>query len=153
MTLARTARYHYLKMIRLKDRPHVVALGMALGVFIGCTPTIPIQTAMAVPLAAALRGSKAGAAAGVWVSNPFTVAAFYLADLQVGHWILGWEINFSAPDFFSFFSLLYQAKLLLLAMLVGGVVIGLPMGVIAYVATYKGMLMAKERREKRPIRP
>jgi len=149
MNLARTARYHYLSLLRLRARPHTVALGVALGVFIGCTPTIPIQTAMAVPLAAAFRASKTGAAAGVWVSNPFTLAAFYLADFQVGRWILGWEINFDAPDFFAFFSLLSHAKQLLLAMMVGGGAIGLSMGVIAYVITYKAMLLARERRARR----
>jgi len=39
------------KIKQLQGDPHHVALGMAIGVFVGVTPTIPFHTVIAVALA------------------------------------------------------------------------------------------------------
>ena len=43
MSIKRTLRYHWLKFLRLQDDPRKLAWGMALGIFIGITPTIPFH--------------------------------------------------------------------------------------------------------------
>jgi uncharacterized protein (DUF2062 family) len=45
MTLRRVLRYHWLKFLRLQEDPKQIAWGMALGVFIAFTPTIPFYLA------------------------------------------------------------------------------------------------------------
>ena len=57
----RTIRYYYLKFIRLKGDPSSLARGVAVGTFIGITPTIPFHTVMTLALAFLLRGSKVAA--------------------------------------------------------------------------------------------
>ena len=44
----------------------VLTAVLAIGVFIGITPTIPLHTILAVSLALLVRGSKLAAALGVW---------------------------------------------------------------------------------------
>ena len=51
MNFERQLKYYYLKLIGLRDEPHELALGIALGIFTGMMPIIPFQTALAVTLA------------------------------------------------------------------------------------------------------
>ena len=51
---------------QMNGDPHYVALGMAIGVFVAVTPTIPFHTVLAIGLSILLRGSKAAAILGVW---------------------------------------------------------------------------------------
>jgi hypothetical protein len=118
----------------LNGDPHDVALGMAIGVFIGVTPTIPLHTALALLLAFVFRASKPAAMIGVWISNPLTIPVFYLGSYQVGAWMLG----ISMPFDLKYDSIMELAKVGLdatLAMLLGGVVIGIPPAVASYYIT------------------
>lgn len=146
----RAARFGYLKIIRLREKPHSVALGLALGIFIGFTPTIPIQTYIAVGLALMLRCSKIAAAAGVWISNPLTLAPFYYAEFIVGKWVLNSEAVFKLADY-SLFSMLENARRAMEVMMVGGIVMGIPAGIVTYFITYRIVDRAKIRREEKRL--
>jgi hypothetical protein len=118
----------------LNGDPHDVALGMAIGVFIGVTPTIPLHTALALLLAFVFRASKPAAMIGVWISNPVTIPVFYLGSYKAGAFLLG----ISMPFDLKYDSIMELAKVGLdatLAMLLGGVVIGIPPAVGAYYIT------------------
>ena len=147
----RLVRYFYLKLVRLKDKPHAVALGLALGIGVGFTPTIPIQTYIALALAFIFKGSKLTAMMGVWISNPLNMAAFYFMEYKVGKWILGSKVAFKPMDY-SVFTLLHEAQRAMKVMMVGGIVLGIPAGIITYIITYKIVTKAKRRRELRRIR-
>ncbi len=147
----RLIRYLYLKLVRLKDKPHTVALGLAIGVFIGFTPTIPIQTYIALALAFLFKGSKLAAVMGVWISNPLNMAAFYFMDYKVGKWILGSQEAFRPLDY-SIFTLLHEAQKAMKVMMVGGIILGIPAGIATYLITYQIVQKAKRRRELRTIR-
>ena len=67
----------YERFIRIRGNPREVALGFALGVFIGMTPTMGVQTPIAIFFAALCGWSKLSAAVGVWVSNPLTAPVIY----------------------------------------------------------------------------
>lgn len=73
----------------LQGDPHYVAMGMAIGVFVGVTPTIPFHTVLAIALAFVLRGSKPAAAIGVWFANPVTIPLFYIGSYKVGVFVFG----------------------------------------------------------------
>jgi len=149
--IVRLIRYFYLKLVRLKDKPHTVALGLAIGVGVGFTPTIPIQTYIALALAFLFKGSKLAAVMGVWISNPLNMAAFYYMDYKVGKWILGSQEAFRPMDY-SIFTLLDEAQKAMKVMMVGGVVLGIPAGIITYLIAYQVVNRAKRRRELRTIR-
>jgi uncharacterized protein (DUF2062 family) len=89
----RRIRYTYLRLSRLRGSPHELALGMALGIFTGMFPIIPLHTVVAVALALASRASKITAAAGIWICNPLTVYPVYRYAYKVGSFILGFDQN------------------------------------------------------------
>jgi uncharacterized protein (DUF2062 family) len=83
----RAARYYYLRFIRLEGHPSVLARGVAIGTFIGVTPTIPFHTLLSLFFAFILRGSKVTALlATVIVSNPLTFFLQYYFSWQIGNW-------------------------------------------------------------------
>ena len=43
MNFERQLKYYYLKLIGLRDEPHELALGIALGIFTGMMPIIPLH--------------------------------------------------------------------------------------------------------------
>ena len=88
MTLRRALRYHWLKFMRLQEDPKRIAGGLALGVFIGITPTIPFHTVIALSLAALLGVSPVTAFIGIQVGNPLTVVPIYLTSYKVGQFLL-----------------------------------------------------------------
>jgi uncharacterized protein len=93
MRFSRQFRYIYLRLIRLRGNPHELALGMAFGIFIGMTPTLPFQTIFAITLALLFKASKITAALGTWISNPFTVYLIYKYCYKIGLGILGFDHN------------------------------------------------------------
>jgi len=92
----RAARYYYLRFIRLKGHPSVLARGVAVGTFIGITPTIPFHTILAIVFAFFFRGSKVAALLStIVVSNPVTILLQYYLSWQIGNLLIpgkhSWE--------------------------------------------------------------
>ncbi len=122
------------KVKKLQGDPHYVALGMGIGVFISITPTIPFHTAIAVAFAFVLRGSIPAAVVGVWFSNPLTIPIFYLGSYKAGMFIFGYSSPLSGKVE-SITQLLDMGLDVTIAMITGGVVIGIIPGVVAYFIT------------------
>jgi uncharacterized protein (DUF2062 family) len=141
----RAARYYYLRFIRLRGRPHVLARGVAIGTFIGITPTIPFHTILALLLALVLRGSKVAALLStVIVSNPVTLVPQYYLSWQIGNWLTpkkhSWEevsrLMESLTDGASYgetFTALGEIGLnSFMILLAGGIVLALPFTIAFY---------------------
>ena len=141
----RTARYYYLKFIRLRGHPGVLARGVAIGTFIGITPTIPFHTILAIVFALAFRGSKVAALlATIVVSNPVTLVPQYYLSWQIGNWLTpqkhSWEevgrLMESLTDGAGFgetFTALGEIGLnSFMVLLGGGIVLALPFTVAFY---------------------
>lgn len=73
-----------LEIAKEKDPPHKIALGLALGIFIGFLPIMGIQMATATLLALPLRANLKAANAGVWISNPITFIPLYYVNYLLG---------------------------------------------------------------------
>ena len=56
----------YERFLKIRGQPREIALGFALGLFVGMTPFIGLHTVTAVPLAALLKWNKISAAVAVW---------------------------------------------------------------------------------------
>lgn len=121
---------------KLQGDPHYIAVGMAIGVFVAITPTIPFHTVIALALAFILRGSKAAAAIAVWVSNPVTIPIFYVGSYKVGNFILGNSIPFD-PKYESLSELAKLGLDATIAIVVGGVLLAIVPGIAAYFITRK----------------
>jgi uncharacterized protein (DUF2062 family) len=135
MVLPRILRYHWLKFLRLQEDPRKIAWAMALGVFIGITPTIPFHLVAALSLAALLRLSPVIAFIGIQIGNPLTVAPIYVTAYKVGQFLLYRGKPLVFPETFSFkawICVLWQGGL---ALQVGGVLIAIPPAIVAYFLT------------------
>ena len=65
------------------------ARGLAAGIFCGCFPIFGFQTLLGIALASVVRGNHLLAAAGTWISNPFTYVPLYWFNFRVGSLVLG----------------------------------------------------------------
>jgi uncharacterized protein (DUF2062 family) len=136
---------------RIKEihgEPHYVALGMAIGVFVAVTPTIPFHTVIAVGLSLILRGSKMAAAIGVWFSNPITIPLFYLGSYKAGKFFFG-DLTACNGSCESMSELVQLGLQVSLASITGGIIIGLMPGVATYFITRK--IVTKMRTRKNAV--
>jgi len=126
---------------QLQGNPHYVALGMAIGVFVSVTPTIPFHTVAAIALAFLLKGSKPAAAIGVWFSNPITIPIFYWGSYKAGMFLLGESIPFNAK---------YESisELMKLGVDVTAAILGILPAVAAYFITRKIFIKIRSRKKK-----
>ncbi|QEY32825.1 DUF2062 domain-containing protein [Synechococcus sp. RSCCF101] len=74
---------------RQEGTPGQRARGLAVGVFSGCFPFFGLQTLIGIALASLVRGNHLLAAAGTWISNPFTYLPLYWFNYRLGCWLLG----------------------------------------------------------------
>jgi uncharacterized protein (DUF2062 family) len=135
MTISRTIRYQWLKFKRLQGDPRKLAWGMAFGVFVGMTPTVPFHSATVLILAPILGISPVTAYIGIWIMNPVTIAPFYLAAYKVGQFLLfqGKPLVLPATyDLHNTLDLLWRGGL---ALQVGGVIIAIPPAIVSYFLT------------------
>ena len=142
------------KILELEDTPRRIAWGVALGTFIGMTPTVGLQMTIAVGVATLLRGNRLAAVAMVWISNPLTVVPIYWVDHIVGAAILRTEmlsisdiarvLDFESTGLFSiFFEFLANLGKLtwnvLPSMFLGGALLGVLLALPAYFLTLKAV--------------
>jgi len=154
----RTLKYLYLRFIRLKGEPRILARGVAIGVFIGSTPTIPFHTVLTLFFSFIFRAAKIPALlASMIVTNPLT----YYLSWRFGNWLTPWNLSWerieSVKDIITSGAgfreiLLVIGKLsgeTIFSMLIGGIVYATPLAIFAYFASYKFFdAIQKKRREK-----
>lgn len=158
----RTARFYYLKFLRLRGEPRYLAKGVALGMFVGITPTIPLHTILILPLAFALRTSKVAALLASWlVSNPLTFFAQYYFSWRIGKLLfpghLSWaRINAVLRNIEAgsgFMDTLHQITALgvkaIAAMVAGGCLLALPFTVAGYFISLNIFQKIEARRQRR----
>lgn len=85
-------------LLALNDSPRAIAMGIAVGMFVGLTPTVGIQTLIVVSLAALTRRfwyfNVAAACATTYVSNPVTMVPMYYAWFRLGaSFVPGYEAD------------------------------------------------------------
>ena len=113
-----------------------------------------IQMLLAVFLAAFFRWSKFSAAAGVWITNPFTAPFIYTASYGVGLKISGITNTYNLSEQISHSiiqTILLKSPEIFWTLAIGGVVLGLPLAVMGYYASYSAVSKYQERvlRKKR----
>lgn len=143
----RTLRYCYLRFLRLRGSPRAIARGIAAGVFAGAFPFFGFQTILGVALAAVVRGNKIAAAAGTWISNPFTYVPIYAFNFKLGSQLLGLsstEIDFSSEQ--SLREWMDMGMDISAALVIGSCLVGLIASVLSY---YVGLKLATRFRRTR----
>ncbi len=126
-------------------RPQDIALGIAIGVYIGCSPFYGFHTLLAVLVALVLHNTnRLAIILGTQISLPFLAPFIYWVEYKVGKKLLFWDFLVSQR---------HQDRLLeanhvelgLLSVLVGSVIVGLGAGAVSYALT----LLAADRVQRR----
>ena len=148
----------YERFLKIRGQPREIALGFALGLFVGMTPFIGLHTVIAVPLAALLKWNKISAAVAVWFTNAATAPFIYSITYVVGARIAGIKQAFSWKDIESLsavYRLILHTPEMIWAMVIGGVLLGLPLAVAGYylaffvVGRYQEKIRAKRKELKK----
>lgn len=129
----------YERFLKIRGEPREIALGFALGLYVGMTPFIGLQTVMAVPLAALLKWNKISAAVAVWFTNAATAPFIYSVTYLVGARIAGVKKVFSWADIESFsaaYQLILKTPEIIWAMVIGGAILGVPLAVAGYYLAF-----------------
>ncbi len=142
-------RLLYLRILRLRGEPEEVAGGVAIGVAIGLTPTVPLHLVLGVFIAFLLGKSKLAAALGGQVGNPFFLPFIYILDYRVGQAITGASGPSLVIADFSAAYVLNQGWEIYYPLLVGGIVVGSLSILPTYWMTKKIVLLYRERRRRR----
>lgn len=94
MNFNRLNKYYYLRFKRLRGDPIVLAGGVAIGVFVGLTPTIPLHTLLVIAFTIITRTSTiAGIISSVVVCNPLTYFPIYYFSAILGNFITPYQLN------------------------------------------------------------
>ncbi|MEL6493913.1 MAG: DUF2062 domain-containing protein [Cyanobacteria bacterium J06623_7] len=146
----RRIRLIYLRLLRLRDKPEVVAKGLAVGVFAGCFPFFGLQSLIGLLLATIVRGSKVAAYAATWISNPLTYVPLYIFNYKIGKLLLGTEDTaLSTLDIESFTAFKELGSTFAITLLTGSFVVGMILGVITY---FYGLAILQRLRYRSTIR-
>ena len=151
------------EVLKEKDPPHKIALGLALGIFIGFLPIMGIQMAVVTVFALPLRGNLKAALAGVWISNPLTFIPLYWGNYLFGKLFypvssISWR-NFAGEmsraanwDWTaikaSIGSVLHMGADLLVPLWLGSAILGIVFGVLTYFITVRWVVFLRSNSAK-----
>ncbi len=151
-------------LAREKTPPWRIALGMALGIFIGLLPIMGIQMAVVSMFAIPMRANLKAAIAGVWISNPITFIPMYYGCYRFGLLFvpstkISWErfsgvmTDASAWNWSevteSVMRLLAIGGEILVPLWTGSAILGTFFGVLTYIVTFRFVVNYRKRREAR----
>ena len=109
---------------------YALARGVSLGLFVGLTPTVGIQTAMMVAGSLMFRANFPAAFIVSFVSNPVTMAPLYYGWHELGIWMMRWlPVSRAAGD-----SIGEAFAEDTLAMLIGSMAVAIPSAILGYFA-------------------
>ena len=156
-------KYNLIRIKRLSGNPRALAGGIAIGVLIGLSPTMPLHTPLIISLALITRTSVVAGVIVSWlVCNPLTFFPIYYIAVLLGNQLTPYEINYQKMQLL--LSQLteaggFQASLSIVAalgfetivvLLVGGFVFSLPFSFLSY---YLAIPFFKKRQKKKQNNP
>ena len=129
-------------LLHLDDPPAKIALALAVGVFISCSPFLGLQTILALLVATIFPLNRAATVTGVWLNLPWFAPFVYGAALKVGALLvpdpngardawLAYVLEY--PGHVSWEQMLALFQEISLPFLVGTLVIGVVAGLATYV--------------------
>ena len=129
----------YRRFLKIRGHPNEIALGLALGLFVGMTPSMGFHTAIAVFIAALFKWNKISAAVGVWITNPLTAPFIYSVNYFIGAKLIGLQKVYLLSEVHGFtkiYKIMLKAPEIFWALTIGGIVLGLPLAVAGYYFSF-----------------
>ncbi len=164
-SFSRSFCYIHKRILRISATPHEVALGVAVGVFLACSPFFGLHIILAIFFSWLLRANFAAAIIGTIFSNPLTFLLIVMADYKVGYFCLSLfsdvkEISLSQIR--ALFNSLTLSNLSLLfkgawdtimsPMILGGTLLGIVLGGLSYIGVYRATIRFKQKRYQKIIK-
>ncbi|PCJ57803.1 MAG: hypothetical protein COA79_15070 [Planctomycetota bacterium] len=156
------------QILGLDDSPESIARGVAIGLFIAFTPTIPLQMVLSILFAFILKANKTAAIVPAWVTNPLTAPPIFYLEYITGAYILRYDL-LSKEDFLKYankvfeFSLFQPSELyqqvaelfkeswgqLGYPMIVGSMIWAIIISISFYFITLKTVIKRRKRKEEK----
>ncbi len=151
----RAFRYTKLRIIRLADTTHSIALGLSIGVMVSFNPLLGSHFIQAALIAWLARGNVLAALIGTFAGNPWTFPFIWWAGIKFGAYIfymIGLPASETLPhhlDFSILWHLIRHEPLrVLLPWTIGGFVLGFMSMPFTYMIAYKMVRAGKLARSK-----
>ncbi len=141
-SLVRQFKLNFIRLIRLRAAPDDIAKGLALGVFIGMTPTFGAQMVIALFFAFLLKENKIAALVGVWITNPLTAPFIYALEYESGRMLMGMDRPHLVINF-SYETLQILGWDVIVPLCVGSLVLGLLTAALTYAVTLRTVPVVK----------
>jgi uncharacterized protein (DUF2062 family) len=125
-------------LLQLDDPPWRIALALAIGVFISCTPTFGFQTVLAILVATVARLNRAATVTGVWLNLPWVTPFVYAGALKLGQVLLP---QFGGVGGFWVW------------LIVGTTIVGVAAGLVTYFVSFGALSWRRRRRTLRDVPP
>lgn len=148
MIIKKRLKDFYDRFLSLKGEPRAIAMGMAVGIFIGITPTIPFHTALIVLWSLLRKYNLTAAYLGSWlISNPLTIPFLYLSQYELGRYLLGMTHAHAVLTDYSLKSIISMGWQITLPLMTGGIVMAPFFAIPAYFLTYRMILSLRRESE------
>jgi uncharacterized protein len=148
-------RSQWRRLLELRDTPHAVAGGVAIGIFYGFTPLFGVKTQLSLATAWLARCSKIAAVISVSLHDVVTPLWPFLLRIEydIGYWILSRPHQFPPKITLKHVHLAEMLEWTTflrvgLPLLIGSVVVAVPAALIGYGIAFQMM-----RRRHRPLSP
>jgi len=163
LSFFRTIKFYSLKFMRLRGSPYSLAMGTAVGVFIGISPTIPLHTVAIIGATLLMRVSTIAALlSATVVCNPLTMVPLYYLCWKVGDLVLpnrlSWErieevltILKNSGFMESLDSITHLSTDAIIVMLSGGLLLGLPLAAVSYFTTFRFFTTLQEKKRQKHL--
>lgn len=156
MGWGRTFKYARLRILRLPDSTHKIALGLAIGTSIGFTPIVGTHYIQVFLFCWIFRGNIiASLVSNTFFANPWTIPFIWWTSIKVGAWVFGFfgiEAHTALPadlSFKLFWDLLtHDPVRILIPWLTGGYLLAILSFPIGYYVFYKMITGAKAAKRK-----
>ena len=144
-------------VLRLDDPPWRVALALAVGVFISCTPFYGLQTLLSLAVATIFRLNRAVTVTGAWLNLPWFAPIVYGFALRIGAFVLpdlhGADVAeiaelLQAAPALSMADMLDLFRTVSLALLIGTAAVGIVAGAFTYITAF--VLLRRRRHSRMP---
>ncbi|MBF0455634.1 MAG: DUF2062 domain-containing protein [Magnetococcales bacterium] len=145
-------RYQLIRLHRLAEDSHAIALGVAWGIFVSFTPFLGFHLILCTLMCILFGGSKLASWIGSLIGNPATFPFFFWADHRLGSWIMGlFGLGGGGTVKFSWDSLTFDALFsdmthIIVPILFGAVILAPLAAACGYWATYKFVELTRHRR-------
>lgn len=145
------------ELLHLDDPPRRLALALAVGVFIGCTPFWGLQTLLSIVVASLFRLNRAATVTGTWLNLPWFAPFVYGAAIKIGLLVApdlqpaeaaSLDLLLRDPGALSWGTVWSWLRGSSLVLLVGSTIVGVLAAGLTYAIAFAAIVRRRARRQR-----